>query len=201
MCPRVNWFPARQPCNRALLLLQGRPADQVASLRCAFKKLWRAKAASSNAGSRRRLTHRPHPVSIGVEIIDKFRLTRMLFTVTFRFEYRKPARAPQRGTHAVNVRQRRASTAAPQIRGLGRQITGMFCYHANARREGGRAVMSAKFVHAGTLAELEAKGRLIVRGSHRPILVVSDQGRVLPSTIAARIWASRSIAEASRTAF
>ena len=38
--------------------------------------------------------------------------------------------------------------------------------------------MSAKFVRAGTLEELEAKGRLVVRGSHRPILVVSDQGRV-----------------------
>ena len=38
--------------------------------------------------------------------------------------------------------------------------------------------MSAKFVRAGTLEELDAKGRLVVRGSHRPILVVSDQGRV-----------------------
>ena len=38
--------------------------------------------------------------------------------------------------------------------------------------------MSAKFVRAGTLAELNAKGRLVVRGSHRPILVVNDQGRV-----------------------
>jgi nitrite reductase/ring-hydroxylating ferredoxin subunit len=33
-------------------------------------------------------------------------------------------------------------------------------------------------VHAGTLAELNAKGRLVVRGSHRPILIVNDQGRV-----------------------
>ena len=38
--------------------------------------------------------------------------------------------------------------------------------------------MSAQFVRAGTLAELDAKGRLVVRGSHRPILIVSDQGRV-----------------------
>jgi nitrite reductase/ring-hydroxylating ferredoxin subunit len=37
---------------------------------------------------------------------------------------------------------------------------------------------SAGFVRAGTLEELKAKGRLVVRGSHRPILVVSDQGRV-----------------------
>src|SRR5271169_417170 len=38
--------------------------------------------------------------------------------------------------------------------------------------------MSAKFVRAGTLAELNVKGRLVVRGSHRPILVIIDQGRV-----------------------
>ena len=38
--------------------------------------------------------------------------------------------------------------------------------------------MSAKFVRAGALAELNAKGRLVVRGSHRPILVVTDQGRI-----------------------
>src|SRR5271155_3246854 len=38
--------------------------------------------------------------------------------------------------------------------------------------------MSAKFVRAGTLEELDAKGRFVVRGSHRPILIVKDQGRV-----------------------
>jgi nitrite reductase/ring-hydroxylating ferredoxin subunit len=38
--------------------------------------------------------------------------------------------------------------------------------------------VSAKFVRAGTLAELNAKGRLVVRGSQRPILVVNDRGRV-----------------------
>ena len=38
--------------------------------------------------------------------------------------------------------------------------------------------MDAKFVRACELAELNAKGRLLVRGSHRPILVVKDQGRV-----------------------
>ena len=38
--------------------------------------------------------------------------------------------------------------------------------------------MNAEFVCAGTLAELNAKGRLVVRGSHRPILVVNDQSRV-----------------------
>ena len=38
--------------------------------------------------------------------------------------------------------------------------------------------MSSEFVRAGTLAELDAKGRLVLRGAHRPILIVSDQGRV-----------------------
>jgi nitrite reductase/ring-hydroxylating ferredoxin subunit len=36
----------------------------------------------------------------------------------------------------------------------------------------------ASFVRAGSLEELEAKGRLVVRGAHRPILVVHDHGRV-----------------------
>ena len=34
------------------------------------------------------------------------------------------------------------------------------------------------FVRAGSLEELKAKGRLVVRGAHRPILVVYDRGRV-----------------------
>jgi hypothetical protein len=35
------------------------------------------------------------------------------------------------------------------------------------------------FVHAGSLEELKAKGRLVVRGrTHRPILVVHDRGHV-----------------------
>jgi nitrite reductase/ring-hydroxylating ferredoxin subunit len=34
------------------------------------------------------------------------------------------------------------------------------------------------FVRAGSLAELQAKGRLVVHGPHRPILVVHDKGRV-----------------------
>ena len=34
------------------------------------------------------------------------------------------------------------------------------------------------FVRAGNLAELKAKGRLLVRGRHRPILLVHDNGRV-----------------------
>jgi nitrite reductase/ring-hydroxylating ferredoxin subunit len=34
------------------------------------------------------------------------------------------------------------------------------------------------FVRAGSLEELKAKGRLVVRSAHRPILVVHDRGRV-----------------------
>jgi nitrite reductase/ring-hydroxylating ferredoxin subunit len=34
------------------------------------------------------------------------------------------------------------------------------------------------FVRVGTLGELEAKGRMVLRGRHRPVLVVCDQGRV-----------------------
>jgi nitrite reductase/ring-hydroxylating ferredoxin subunit len=34
------------------------------------------------------------------------------------------------------------------------------------------------FVRAGSLEELKAKGRLVVHGSHRPILVLHDRGRV-----------------------
>lgn len=35
-----------------------------------------------------------------------------------------------------------------------------------------------EFAFAGSLEELKAKGRLIVRGDHRPILIVYDRGRV-----------------------
>src|SRR5262245_12353844 len=37
---------------------------------------------------------------------------------------------------------------------------------------------TVNFVRAGSLAQLKAKGRLIVHGPHRPILVVYDKGRV-----------------------
>ncbi|ACL58354.1 Rieske (2Fe-2S) protein [Methylobacterium nodulans] len=39
-------------------------------------------------------------------------------------------------------------------------------------------VPSSDFVHAGSLAELKAKGRLVVHGRHSPILVIYDGGRV-----------------------
>jgi Rieske [2Fe-2S] domain len=35
-----------------------------------------------------------------------------------------------------------------------------------------------EFVLAGSLEELKAKGRLVVHGGHRPILVIYDRGRV-----------------------
>src|SRR6266540_3340396 len=35
-----------------------------------------------------------------------------------------------------------------------------------------------EFVLAGSLEELKAKGRLVVHGRHRPILVIYDRGRV-----------------------
>src|SRR5919197_5164274 len=35
-----------------------------------------------------------------------------------------------------------------------------------------------EFALAGNLEELKAKGRLVVRGGHRPILVVYDRGRI-----------------------
>ena len=38
---------------------------------------------------------------------------------------------------------------------------------------------SPDFVLAGTLEELAARGRLVVRGRHRPALVVFDRGRVV----------------------
>jgi nitrite reductase/ring-hydroxylating ferredoxin subunit len=37
---------------------------------------------------------------------------------------------------------------------------------------------TSDFVRAGSLEELEATGRLVVRGRHRPILLVHDRGRV-----------------------
>jgi nitrite reductase/ring-hydroxylating ferredoxin subunit len=38
--------------------------------------------------------------------------------------------------------------------------------------------MGAEFLRAGTLDELKRNGRLIVRGSHRPILVIADRDRI-----------------------
>ena len=38
--------------------------------------------------------------------------------------------------------------------------------------------MRAEFLRAGTIQELKSKGRLVVRGGHRPILVVEDRGQI-----------------------
>ena len=38
---------------------------------------------------------------------------------------------------------------------------------------------SQDFVRAGTLADLERQGRLVLRGRHRPVLVLHDRGRVV----------------------
>src|SRR5262245_34102891 len=40
------------------------------------------------------------------------------------------------------------------------------------------AIVRAEFLRAGTIDEVKSKGRLVVRGSHRPILIVEDQGRI-----------------------
>jgi nitrite reductase/ring-hydroxylating ferredoxin subunit len=39
-------------------------------------------------------------------------------------------------------------------------------------------VPTTNFIRAGSLDELKAKGRLVVRGPHRPILLVHDRGRI-----------------------
>jgi nitrite reductase/ring-hydroxylating ferredoxin subunit len=40
-------------------------------------------------------------------------------------------------------------------------------------------VANKEFAFAGSLEELKAKGRLVLHGDHRPILVIYDRGRVL----------------------
>jgi nitrite reductase/ring-hydroxylating ferredoxin subunit len=37
---------------------------------------------------------------------------------------------------------------------------------------------TSDFVHVGNLEDLRAKGRIVIRGRHRPILLVHDNGRV-----------------------
>jgi hypothetical protein len=41
-----------------------------------------------------------------------------------------------------------------------------------------KLLVNHEFVHAGTLEELKSKGRLLVHGPHRPILVIEEQDRV-----------------------
>jgi nitrite reductase/ring-hydroxylating ferredoxin subunit len=42
----------------------------------------------------------------------------------------------------------------------------------------GGAIVSVEFQYAGSLEELRSKGRLVVRGPHRPILLINDRDRV-----------------------
>ena len=39
-------------------------------------------------------------------------------------------------------------------------------------------MVRAEFLRAGTIQELKSKGPLVVRGAHRPILIIEDQGRI-----------------------
>ena len=55
------------------------------------------------------------------------------------------------------------------------------------------------FVRAGSLEELKTKGRIVVHGRHRPILLVHEGGHVFALDNRCPIWVSRSIVAASRT--
>jgi nitrite reductase/ring-hydroxylating ferredoxin subunit len=46
------------------------------------------------------------------------------------------------------------------------------------RPTAGGVIVRAEFQRAGTIQELRTKGRLIVRGAHRPILIIEDQGQL-----------------------
>jgi hypothetical protein len=59
---------------------------------------------------------------------------------------------------------------------------------------------TSDFVSAGTLEELRVRGRLVVHGRHRPILLVHEMDKFSRSTIAVRTWVSRWNVAASRTA-
>ena len=58
---------------------------------------------------------------------------------------------------------------------------------------------TTNFVRAGSLEELKAKGHLIVRGPHRPILVVYARERVFAFDNRCPHMGFRSTAAASRT--
>jgi nitrite reductase/ring-hydroxylating ferredoxin subunit len=49
---------------------------------------------------------------------------------------------------------------------------------ADTRRRSWRGQQDSDFVYAGDLDELKARGRLAVRGRHRPVLLVHEGGRV-----------------------
>ena len=50
---------------------------------------------------------------------------------------------------------------------------------------------TSEFVRAGSLEELKAKGRLVVHGRHRPILLVHEDGHVVAlDNPSSAIWRS-----------
>src|SRR5258708_6119733 len=84
------------------------------------------------------------------------------------------------GAASANYTLDGAGLAAPRI--LGRK--GARRFRATAPKESTEGatlidVPNTDFTLAGSLDELKAKGRLVVRGAHRPILVVYDRGRVV----------------------
>ena len=62
----------------------------------------------------------------------------------------------------------------------------------------GGVIVRAEFLRAGTIQELKSKGRLVVRGAHRPILVVvrgetrlavdRSAGQATPGRLAAPVY-------------
>ncbi len=61
-------------------------------------------------------------------------------------------------------------------------------------------VPNKEFALAGSLEKLKAKGRLVMHGDHRPILVIYDRGPCSLSIIVVLTWVFRLSAAASRTA-
>jgi nitrite reductase/ring-hydroxylating ferredoxin subunit len=49
---------------------------------------------------------------------------------------------------------------------------------ARAQSQRGGAIVGGEFQYAGTLDELKRKGRLVMHGSHRPVLLILDRDRV-----------------------
>ena len=60
--------------------------------------------------------------------------------------------------------------------------------------------LTTDFVRAGSLEELQAKGRLVMNGPHLPILVVHDKARIFALDNRCPHTGFRPIAAASRTA-
>ena len=57
-------------------------------------------------------------------------------------------------------------------------ITSQTSPHSDRSRSGTMQTSIPDFVHAGAVSELKAKGRLVLHGPHRPVLVVYDNGRI-----------------------